>query len=149
MELITKDTHLDYSEDGSAWNELYGLDSFPDMGAPPPKVKVTNMRDKNERYIEGLPDISDMKFGFFYNKETAADSGKMIKRAFAKLQSLKGTKLYWRLVYPDSTGYTWEGAPTVYMNSGNTGEAMKYTLTTTLESDLEWSEAVVTTETGG
>lgn len=149
MELITKDTHLDYSEDGSAWNELYGLDSFPDMGADPPKVKVTNMRDKNERYIEGLPDISDMKFGFFYNKETTADSGKMIKKAFAKLQTLKGTKLYWRLVYPDSTGYTWEGTPTVYMNSGNTGEAMKYTLTTTLESDLEWVEAVVTAETGG
>lgn len=140
MELLTKDTHLDYSEDGSAWNELYGLESYPDMGSDPPKVKVSNMRDKNERYIAGIPDISDLKFGFFYNEETAADSGTMIKKAFAKLQSLKGKKLKWRLVYPDKTCYQWEGEPTVYMNSGNVGEAMKYTLTTTLESNLDWAE---------
>lgn len=147
MELLTKDTHLDFSEDGSTWNELYGLDSYPEMGGDPPKVKVTNMRDSNERYIGGIPDISDLKFGFYYNKETAADSGAMIKKAFAKLKSLEGTKLHWRLVYPDDTLYTWEGKPTVYMNGGNVGDAMKYTLNTTLESKLGWDDG--TTNAGG
>ena len=85
MELLTKDTHLDFSsDDGSTWLELYGLESYPDMGADPPKVKVTNMRDANERYIGGIPDISDMKFGFFYNKEKDPDAGTMIKKNFAK-----------------------------------------------------------------
>ena len=147
MELLTKDTHLDFSEDGSTWNELYGLDSYPEMGGDPPKVKVTNMRDSNERYIGGIPDIGDLKFGFYYNKETAADSGVMIKRAFAKLKSLEGTKLHWKLVYPDGTLYKWEGEPTVYMNGGNVGDAMKYTLSTTLESKLAWDDS--TTNTGG
>lgn len=41
MELLTKDTHLDFSsDDGATWLELYGLESYPDMGADPPKVKV-------------------------------------------------------------------------------------------------------------
>jgi len=147
MELLTKDTHLDFSEDGSTWSELYGLDSYPEMGGDPPKVKVTNMRDSNERYIGGIPDISDLKFGFYYNKETAADSGTMIKKAFAKLKSLEGTKLHWRLVYPDGSLYKWDGEPIVYMNSGNVGDAMKYTLNTTLESKLEWDDG--TTNAGG
>lgn len=142
MELLTKDIHLDFSEDGSTWSELYGLENYPDMGSDPPKVKVTNMRDKNERYIGGLPDISDLKFGFFYNKETTADTGTMVKKAFSKLKALEGTKLHWRLVYPDDTCNTWEGKPTVYMNGGNAGEALKYTLTTTLESDLDYSESI-------
>lgn len=147
MELLTKDTHLDFSEDGSTWNELYGMESFPDMGAAPPKVKVTNMRDKNERYIDGIPDISELKFGFFYNKEAAAESGTMIRRTFSKLKSLSGKQLYWRLVYPDGSYYSWEGKPSVYMNGGNTGEAIKYTLSTTLESDLDWGADVTKTDT--
>lgn len=112
------------------------------MGGDPPKVKVTNMRDSNERYIGGIPDIGDLKFGFFYNKEDSADSGTMVKKAFSKLKSLEGTKLHWRLVYPDNTCNTWEGKPTVYMNGGNTGEALKYTLSTTLESSLVYSESI-------
>ena len=69
---------------------------------------------------------TDMKFGFYYNKEDSEDTGKTIKKAFSKLKSLEGTKLHWRLVYPDNTCNTWEGKPTVYMNGGNTGEAMSW-----------------------
>ena len=141
MELLTQDTHLDFSEDGSVWSELYGLESYPDMGSDPPKVKVTNMRDKNERYIGGIPDVGDLKFGFFYNKETDADSGNMVKKAFAKLKEFEegGKKLHWKLNYPDGTSYSWEGKPSVYINGGNVGDAMKYTLSVTLESKLEWN----------
>lgn len=142
MELLTKDTHLDFfSDDGATWLELYGLESYPDMGAAPPKIKVTNMRDANERYIGGIPDVSDMKFGFFYNKEKDPDAGTMIKKNFAKLKELEeaGAKIKWKLNYPDNTSYAWEGKPTVYVNGGNVGEAMKYTLSVTLESKLEWN----------
>lgn len=143
MELLTKDTHLDFSEDGTAWSELYGMDSYPDMGGDPPKVKVSNMRDSNERYIGGIPDVGDLKFSFFYNNETTDDSGNMIKKAFAKLKELEetGDKLHWKLSYPDGTSYAWEGKPTVYMNSGNVGDAMKFTLSVSLESKLAWSES--------
>ena len=44
-----------------------------------------------------------------------------------------------KLNYPDNTFYAWEGKPTVYVNGGNVGEAMKYTLSVTLESTLEWN----------
>ena len=82
-----------------------------------------------------------MKFGFFYNKEKDPDAGTMIKKNFAKLKALEeaGAKIKWKLNYPDGTSYAWEGKPTVYINGGNVGEAMKYTLSVTLESKLEWN----------
>ncbi len=140
MEYLTKDTHLDFSEDGSAFKELYGLNNYPDMGSEPDKTDVSNMRDKNKRYIDGLTDPGTLVFDFFYNAETAADSGNVIKKSFSELQGKKNTLLDWKLVFPDGTYYSWKGKPTVYITSAGVGDPMKYKLSVSMESDLEWKE---------
>lgn len=148
MEYITRDTHLDYSTDGTAYKELYGLNGYPDMGAEPEKTDVSNMRDKTKRSIDGLQDVGSLAFDFYYNAETAADSGNVIKKAFSALKALEGTLLHWRLVFPDGSGYTWQGKPTVYMKSAGVGDPMQFNLSTSLESELEYDDTLVT-ETEG
>ena len=149
MEYITKDTHLDFSTDGTSYKELYGLNGYPDMGAEPEKTDVSNMRDKTKRSIDGLQDIGSLVFDFYYNAETVADSGNVIKKAFSALKEQEGELLYWRLVFPDGSGYTWQGKPTVYMKAGGRGDPMQFSLSTSLETALDYTDELVTTEGGG
>lgn len=149
MEYITLDTHLDFSTDGLSFKELYGLNGYPDMGAEPEKTDVSNMRDKIKRSIDGLQDVGSLAFDFYYNAETSADSGNIIKKAFSALKEQEGKLLHWRLVYPDGSGYTWTGKPTVYMKAGGVGDPMQFSLSTSLESALEFKEKIVSSEGGG
>lgn len=145
MEYLTKDTHLDYSEtNGGTYTELYGLNSFPKMGGSPNKVDVSNMRDSMQRSINGLQTVDNLDFGFYYNNETADDESDVIKKAFAKLKKLeKADKLvYWKLTYPDGSYYSWQGKPVVSMDAGNVGEAIKFTLSISLETSLEFTDGV-------
>lgn len=151
MEYLTKDTYLSFSEtkDGT-YSELYGLNSYPKMGGTPQKVDVSNMRDGKRRSIHGLQEVDNLDFGFYYNAETVADSGDKIKKAFSKLKALeKSDKLiFWKLTFPDDSYYAWEGKPVVNIDAGNVGDAMKFTLSVSLESGLEFTEGTPTDTTG-
>ncbi len=153
MEFLTKDTHLDFSEDGSTYKELYGLNSDPDMGGEPEKVDVSNMRDSMQRNINGLIKTDALAFEFFYNKEEAAaaaaenpNAANVEYNAFAKLKALEkaGKPVFWRHTYPDGSFYSWNGTPTVYMKGGKVGEARQFTLSVSLETTLEYSDGTET-----
>lgn len=146
MEYLTKDTHLDYAEaKEGAYTELYGLNSFPKMGGSPNKVDVSNMRDSMQRSINGLQTVDNLDFGFYYNNETADDESDVIKKAFARLKNLeKADKLvHWKLTYPDGSYYSWQGKPVVSMDAGNVGEAIKFTLSISLETNLEFTDGIL------
>ena len=141
MEYITKDTHLDFStDDGVTYKELYGLNGYPDMGSEPEQKDVTNMRDSNKRYIAGLTDTGNLGFDFYYNKETAEDSGNLVKKAFAALKEQEGKLLNWKLTYPDRPHYTCTLQPTAYITAGKVGDVISFRLSTTVESTLEYSD---------
>ncbi len=141
MEYSNIDTHLDFSADnGTNYKELYGLYNYPDMGASPEKIDVSNMRDKIKRGIAGRQDIGDLTFDFYYNTEKAADEGTVIKKAFSALMAEEDALLKWKLCYPDGSYYSWEGKPTVFMKGGGGDDPMKFTLSVTLESELEFTE---------
>lgn len=149
MEYITKDTHLDYSTDGSAWKELYGLNGYPDMGSEPERKEVTNMRDGNKRYIGGLQDTGNLNFDFYYNKESKADSGNVVSNSFAELKAQENTLLDWKLTYPDGAYYTWKGKPTAYITAGKVGDVIAFKLSTSVESMLEYSDGTAAGESEG
>lgn len=150
MEYLTKDSYLSFSETGEGtYTELYGMNSYPKMGGTPQKVDVSNMRDSKKRSINGLQEVDNLDFGFYYNAESKDDSDSMAKKAFSKLKTLeKSNKLvFWRLTFPDDSHYDWQGKPIVNMDGGSVGEAMKFTLSVSLESDLEFTEGTATDET--
>ena len=143
MEMTTRDVFLSYSEtkDGT-YKELYGLSGYPDMGAEPERVDVTNMRSKNKRYIEGLSDPGTLKFDFFYNSGNTPDAPVgAVTEAFKELKSLKGKLIYWKLTYPDGSFDSWAGKPTVYRKAGSVGGTISFALTTSLESDIAQNDA--------
>lgn len=142
MEYINKDVYLSYKESGgSAYTELYGLSTYPDMGSQPESKEVTNMRDKNKRYVNGLQDTGMLKFDFYYNSgDTPSAAVGVETGAFKKLKSLNDTMLYWKLTFPDGSSYSWSGKPTSYITGGSVGDPIKFSLTTSVESDIEYAE---------
>ncbi len=147
MELLSRNTWLGVSEDdGATYLELYGLTGTPDMGGEPNKVDVTNLRDKVQRSIDGNQQVSSLQFPFNYNNEkdnTVTEN--MVKRSFAKLKELEdsGKLLQWKLTYPDGTSYAWSGRPTAWRTAANVDEPLKFNLSVSLESALEYADALI------
>lgn len=149
MEYLTKDTFLSFSETKEGtYKELYGLSSFPRMGGVPAKKDVSNMRDSMHRGIAGLQEVDNLEFGFFYNKKTDTDEEKenMVLNSFSELKKLEKTKkpVFWKLTYPDDSSYSWQGKPTPIMDSGEVDAPIKFTLSVSLETTLEYNDGTST-----
>lgn len=150
MEFLSRDTFLSYSEDGTTYNELYGLSGTPDMGGAPNKVDVTNLRDKAQRSINGNQQTASLDFPFYYNNEKDDDiTENMVLRSFSKLKELEksGALIHWKLTYPDMTYYQWDGKPTAWRTAANVDEPLKFTASISLESDLEYVDTVLADST--
>ncbi len=153
MELLSLGIKLEVSESLEAspanWRKLYGLSEVPDMGGEKEKVDVTNLADKNKRYIDGITDFGDLEFKFFYNKEETPDeaSSAEVRESYAVLRAyeLEKTPLTFRLTYPDNTGHQWQGTASVRRNSAGVNAALEFTLISTVSSEMK----DVTVETAG
>ena len=122
------------------FQKLYGLKNTPDMGGDKEKLDVTNLDDSHIRNINGIADYGDLAFEFWYNKETDADAqdAELIKNSYSVLKAYEtaGTKLYWKLTYPDGTGCSWLGEPAVKRAGVGVNEALAFTVTTSIESTI-------------
>ena len=145
MELLSLGIKLEVSEDltdsPTTWRNLYGLSEVPNMGGEKEKVDVTNLADKNKRYIDGITDFGDLEFKFFYNKEKEEDAedSTEVKESYAVLRAyeLAKTPLTFRLTYPDKTGHQWQGTASVRRNSAGVNAALEFTLISTVSSEMK------------
>lgn len=142
-ELLSKGIHLDICEDetisdSSVFKTLYGLSSVPDVGGSPEKIEVTNLSDGNKRYIQGIKDYGDLEFEFYYNKEEES-SAEDIRNSYQKLREIEkaNKSIWWQLVYPDGTGHRWKGGVSVKRSAAGVNEALSFTASTALESEIE------------
>lgn len=144
MELLSKGTYLAICEDetiteeSSVFKKLYGMNSVPDIGGDPEKVEVTNLADGNRRYIQGIKDYGDLEFGFYYNQDTNS-SAEDILNSFQELRKIEksGKSVWFQLIYPDNTGHRWKGGVTVKRSAAGVNEALSFTATTALETEIE------------
>lgn len=133
--ILTKNTNLSYSTDGTSWVDLGAdLQEFPDLGAAADQVEVTTLADSNRRYINGIKDFGSLEFTFLY--DGASDS------SFNKLAALEkaGKAVNWKVTLPDSVEVTFEGQPSVALAGGAVNEAMTFTLSINLSSDVVFGE---------
>lgn len=142
MEILSKGTKLAYATSKSgSYSVLYGLQSTPDMGGDPEKVDVTNLNDGAKRYIKGIKEYGDLDFGFYYN--SADDNPNVgeseVAAAYSTLRALDaaGTDVWFKLTYPDGTGFMWFGSVSVKRSSAEVNGALKFTLRTTPKTDFE------------
>ncbi len=140
MELLSKGTQLSYSTAAEGtFKTLYGLNSTPDMGGKPDKIDVTNLSDTIKRSIRGLKDPGDLDFGFYYNTADTSISESMVRDSYATLRALdkSGAVVYFKLTYPDGTGFAFNGQISVIRAAAEVNQALKFTLSVAAQSDLE------------
>lgn len=133
--LLTKNTKLSYSNDGTAWTDLgEDLQEFPDLGAAADQVEVTTLADGNRRYINGIKDFGSLEFTFLY--DGAADG------SFKKLQAIEkaGKAVQWKVTLPDDVAVTFEGMASVTLSGAGVNDALTFKLSINLSSDVKFGE---------
>lgn len=79
MAISTYKVFLMQSTDGSAWEKLIDIKSFPDLGGAPEMLETTTLSDAMQTYIPGIQSLDALEFEANYTKED-----------FAKLKALEG-----------------------------------------------------------
>lgn len=127
--ILTKGITLSYAIDGSTYTELTNLQEIPEIGnGAPEKVEVTVLTDDVKKYIAGLGDSGqDLAFKFLYEK--------------AQFTTLTGIEesVNWKVTMPDGVAATFTGKPSVKFDSASPNNAVTYTLTVTVESEIAFA----------
>lgn len=119
------------------YKKLYGLFTVPEMGGTPEMIDVTNLEDSIKRNIPGIGDTGTLDFEF-YATEDETDTSTQIRDTWNILRGYQtaGDTMMWKLEYPDGEGFAWKGKCSVRRQSVGVNNAIKFTLTVGLESEL-------------
>ena len=79
MALSTYKIFLMSSTDGSKYEKLIDIKSFPDLGGAPEMLETTTLSDSMQTYIPGIQSLDALEFECNYTKED-----------FTKLKALEG-----------------------------------------------------------
>ena len=117
---LSKGIKLSYkSGSASSYTDLTNLQEIPDIGGSADSVEVTTLDDAAHMYINGLLDYGDsLDFTFLYDKTQ-----------FNTLNGLSGS-VSWKVTLPGTGGLTatFDGEPSVRLNSVGVNDAITYTL---------------------
>lgn len=125
--ILTKNIKLSYGAKGTnQFKELLNLQEIPEIGnGAPEKIEVTVLTDNVKRYIAGLGDSGqDLSFKFLY-----------VKEQFQELLALDETQT-WQVSMPDGVTATFDAFPSVKFDSASPNNAITYTLTLIVESEI-------------
>lgn len=125
--ILTKGITLGYAAKGtSEFKTLTNLQEIPEIGnGAPEKVEVTVLTDSSKKYIAGLGDSGqDLAFKFLYEKAQ-----------FEELIEIDATQT-WKVSMPDGVTATFDGVPSVKFDSASPNNAVTYTLTVIVESEI-------------
>lgn len=130
--LASQGTKLEYSEDGTAWTEVGGVKSIPEMGGSPQTIDVTTLKSLRQESIEGLQQNQSLAFQCVYQGDN-----------FKTLAPLSGNKKQykWKVTFPDSTTSTFTGSFTIKTDSYGTNAALSFTITITVSDGPEFAPA--------
>lgn len=147
MAQITAGTHLyigtaSFSDETGKWTfsdykELFGVLSTPELGAEPNKIDITDLGClKYKKYMNGLQDQDSISFEMLFDNSSDTAPFRLLTAAEAA-----GGVHGFKLELPDTLGangttFEWAGEVSVKMNAINPDEALKFTLTTGLQSEF-------------
>lgn len=130
MAILTKGIKLSYKATSGAgeYTDLTNLMEIPEIGnGEKEKVDVTTLADANKKYIAGLGDSGQsLAFKFLYDKTQ-----------FNTLKAIT-TSQNWKVSMPDEVAATFVGTPSLKFDSASPNNALTYTLTILVESDISF-----------
>ena len=121
MAISTANTILSFSQEGTTYEKLVDIISYPDLGGTPNKIDTTDLSQTQfKTSILGLQELPDLTFECNYDET-----------AYAKIAIMTGQykfKLSFGLNGADGE-FSWDGQIRVYVNGGGVDEARKMTVT--------------------
>ena len=114
-------TTLEVSENGTTWEKLCKIKSYPQLGGAPEQIEVTDLEDESQAFIPGVQAQDAMEFTANYTLESytavKAKAGKNLKyRVKMGKDGVDGVA-------------TWDGQHDVFINEGAVNGAREMTIT--------------------
>lgn len=114
-------TILEVSENGTTWEKLCKIKSYPQLGGAPEQIEVTDLEDESQAFIPGVQAQDAMEFTANYTLESytavKAKAGKNLKyRVKMGKDGVDGVA-------------TWDGQHDVFINEGAVNGAREMTIT--------------------
>lgn len=119
----TVGTILKMGATSAALTEVADLIDFSDMLGSSDKIETTTMKDKARTYKKGLKDPGNMTFTFLYSGMATGTNYATLKAA-----ETSGDVMFFSLVFPDASGYTWSGTVSLSMPGKGVAEALQFVL---------------------
>lgn len=113
-------TILEISEDGTTWEKMCPIQSFPALGGAPEQIEVTDLEDETQTFVPGVQSMEAMEFTANYTYE----SFEAVK--------VKGNKVLNYRIKLGKEGKagvaTWQGQHSVFVNEGEVNGAIAMTI---------------------
>lgn len=126
-------TTLEVSEDGTTWDKLVKIKSYPQLGGAPDQLETTDLEDESQTFIPGVQSVDSMDFTANY---TLA--------AYTSVKAKEGKALKYRLkMGKDGVDgvATWEGQHSVYINEGEVNGVREMTVSVSPSTKISVGEA--------
>ena len=114
-------TILEVSENGTTWEKLCKIKSYPQLGGAPEQIEVTDLEDESQSFIPGVQAQDAMEFTANY-----------ILEAYTAVKAKAGKSLKYRLKMGkdgEDGVATWDGQHDVFINEGAVNSAREMTIT--------------------
>lgn len=114
-------TMLEISEDGTSWEKLCPIKSFPALGGAPEQIEVTDLEDETQTFIPGVQSVDAMEFGANYTLES-----------YTEVREKANKPLSYRIKLGKNGAAgtaTWKGQHSVYVNEGEVNGSLAMTIT--------------------
>lgn len=113
-------TILEISEDGTTWEKMCPIQSFPALGGAPEQIEVTDLEDETQTFVPGVQSMEAMEFTANYTYE----SFEVVK---AKENKVLNYRI--KLGKEGKAGVaTWQGQHSVFVNEGEVNGAIAMTI---------------------
>lgn len=113
-------TTLEVSSDGTSWEKLCKIKSYPALGGAPEQLETTDLEDDTQTFVPGVQSMDSMDFTANYTLE-----------AYKAVKEKANTPLKYRLSM-GANGVdgvaTWEGQHSVYVNEGEVNGIREMTI---------------------
>lgn len=113
-------TILEVSEDGTVWEKLCKIKSYPALGGAPEQIETTDLEDGAQTFVLGVQTVDSMDFTANYTLE-----------AYTAVNAKAKTALKYRLKMGENgvDGVaSWDGEHSVYVNEGEVNGVREMTI---------------------
>ena len=129
----------DSSTTPGAYSEVANILKMPSLGGSPEKVEVTTLADSAHQYIPGLIEYGDLEFQLLWDNEETTSNYRVISGLGDECVSVQVELGDKSLTGTHGTQFTFAAILKASLDEMEPGQAMTFTVTCALQSDIELS----------